>query len=60
MTARPSAFPQTAASKRKEETVPFKANELMSSVSSVKAMNEFPSPMVYFPAETPSNFSSSS
>ena len=36
------------------------ATELMSSLSSVKAMNFWPSPMVYLPLATPSNSSRSS
>jgi hypothetical protein len=45
---------------RRVSNLPVRATELMSSVSSVKAMYFWPRPMVYFPLETPSNSSRAS
>jgi len=41
----------------REKEIPFKARELMSSLSPQKAMLVWPSPIVYLPEPTASNFS---
>lgn len=46
--------------REKPRYLPVRATELMSSLSSVNAMNFCPSPIVYFPFETPSKTSRSS